>query len=329
MNTLSLVDELQKIRLSPPPGQSSEVAFLRYCKNTLSSVEGIHFDFKQKSDSTTSLPGNDDRANLAKAVSGFANGGGGVLIWGIADGTLDSKPIVDVDEFLEELLKLAHQTTDPTVPGIDGFTIPSASNDGSGFAIVHVPESSLPPHQVSLSGKYKGRYYIRSGSSFNTATHWQLEDMFGRRPRPLLSLTHRFEPAHKTEQFDYLSLFLQIRNEGRGVARFVFISIQKTDDLDLKKQPPEGEILRFIPGSKDNEMRWGGFEGPVIHSGMAIDVTRAAIGISTKENPRESIHSLEIPYVIAADGCKPVEGVLSLSAEDVWAAYEAVFLSRS
>ena len=160
-------------------------------------------------------------------------------------------------------------------------------------------------------------------------THWQLEDMFGRRPRPLLSLTHRFEPAHKTEQFDYLSLFLQIRNEGRGVARFVFISIQKTDDLDLKKQPPEGEILRFIPGSKDNEMRWGGFEGPVIHSGMAIDVTRAAICISTKENPRESIHSLEIPYVIAADGCKPVEGVLSLSAEDVWAAYEAVFLSRS
>src|SRR5262245_5828730 len=47
-------------------------------------VEELFLDYKR---SSTALPGaklsNDDKNNLAKAVAGFANSEGGVIVWGV------------------------------------------------------------------------------------------------------------------------------------------------------------------------------------------------------------------------------------------------------
>ena len=45
--------------------------------------EGLHLDFKQKTDNELPALSDDDRANLAKAISGFANTDGGLVIWGV------------------------------------------------------------------------------------------------------------------------------------------------------------------------------------------------------------------------------------------------------
>jgi hypothetical protein len=44
--------------------------------------EGLYLDFKQKSDRWGPAL-NDDKANLAKAISGFANTDGGLIVWGV------------------------------------------------------------------------------------------------------------------------------------------------------------------------------------------------------------------------------------------------------
>lgn len=44
--------------------------------------EGLYVDFKQKSDRQEPGLNNDDRANLAKAISGFANTDGGLIVLG-------------------------------------------------------------------------------------------------------------------------------------------------------------------------------------------------------------------------------------------------------
>jgi predicted HTH transcriptional regulator len=59
--------------------------FLEYCNQILGAVERIHVDFKEKHDRRNPKLEDDDKKNLAKAVSGFANSGGSVLIWGIED----------------------------------------------------------------------------------------------------------------------------------------------------------------------------------------------------------------------------------------------------
>ncbi len=87
-------------------------------------------------------------------------------------------------------MHLASMITDPPVPGVDGAWIRSEITD-KGFCFIYIPESPLPPHRVLLKSdpKINGHYYQRTGDSFNIALHTQLEDMFGRRPKPKLELS--------------------------------------------------------------------------------------------------------------------------------------------
>jgi hypothetical protein len=55
-----------------------------------------------------------------------------------------------------------------------------------------VLESPLLPHRVALKLKHvQQHYYMCTGSDFIITTHPMLDDMFGRRPRPNLSVKVR------------------------------------------------------------------------------------------------------------------------------------------
>ncbi len=60
-------------------------AALEWIKKTVDCKieEDLYLEFKQKSESRDSLANDDDRANLAKAISGFSNTDGGLIIWGV------------------------------------------------------------------------------------------------------------------------------------------------------------------------------------------------------------------------------------------------------
>ena len=62
--------------------------FIQFCSEVLGAVERIHVDFKEKQNRSHAKLDESDKENLGKAVSGFANSGGGVLIWGFEDETL-------------------------------------------------------------------------------------------------------------------------------------------------------------------------------------------------------------------------------------------------
>jgi predicted HTH transcriptional regulator len=64
--------------------------------NTLNSIsdlqtfidnepESLYVDFKEVANPTNPMKQNDDKENFAKALSGFANSNGGVLIWGVRE----------------------------------------------------------------------------------------------------------------------------------------------------------------------------------------------------------------------------------------------------
>jgi hypothetical protein len=105
---------------------------------------------------------------------------------GIEDKTIKSKPISEVQRLLGECLNLAPQLTEPAVSNINGEWLESDAGSHQGFVLIHIPESTMPPHRVLLNNsETKNHYYIRSGDSFIIAPHAQLEDMFGRRPKPV------------------------------------------------------------------------------------------------------------------------------------------------
>lgn len=314
----------QLIGLKEPniSGELSQQRLLTYCSEVLGSVEGLHVDFKEKRDRENGKLADDDKKNLAKAVSGFANSNGGVLIWGIQDKSMSPKPISQVEEFVQSLLELAPLLADPIVQGIDGDWIPS--NEGRGFGIISIPESLLPPHRVILNyEKTKNHYYTRSGGTFVVATHTQLEDMFGRRPKPSLELSTRSVFYSHQGDHHLVHVIMSIENQGRGTAKSPFLAVKVHRPYEIHQAGIDGNGgfgLEEMASSSDlNEKKYGASTNIVIHPGVVHDVTLCRVKINVRRPP-EDIPDLVIDYRIAAEGMQLVERQRIVQSSELWAA---------
>src|SRR5207244_3619737 len=131
------------------------------------------------------------RENFAKAISGFANSDGGVIIWGVdcrrdpatgADLPSGKYPLANPVAFVSWLESALSSCTTPAVPGVENIVVTSTGLS-AGFVASVIPSSYLAPHQ-SLQPPGKLQYYMRAGSSFVPVPHAVLAGMFGRRPQP-------------------------------------------------------------------------------------------------------------------------------------------------
>jgi hypothetical protein len=299
-------------------GKTSQKRLIEYCVQVLGATERLHVDFKEKSDRRDSQLSDDDKKNLAKAVSGFANSGGGVLIWGLEDSTILPKPISDIQQFTSACLGLAPQLTEPIVPGIDEDWLPADTNKpNEGFGLIYVPESALPPHRVVLNHReVKNHYYVRSGDSFVVAPHTQLEDMFGRRPRPVLSLSKRFlagrHPIFKDLVGD-ITVVLGIQNTGRGSARAPILAMTVLEPYKIHENGIDGNghfgLPELTTALDVRELRFGSIADIVIHSGIVHDVAKVIVQITNDmEDKKVKVPDLIIDYQIGAEGMQLIKG---------------------
>jgi hypothetical protein len=299
-------------------GKTPQESLIEYCKHVLGAIEGLHIDFKEKHDRRNSQLDPDDERNLAKAVSGFANSGGGVLIWGLENKTLSPKPICDVHEFVSSMLRLSAQLTDPTVTGIDGDWLRSdTGKQNEGFGLIYIPESSLPPHRVLLNqSEIKNQYYIRSGEDFIIASHTQLEDMFGRRPKPVLSLSKRFL-VHRRSGLSNpagdVTVILGIQNKGRGSARAPLLAVKIHDPYGIDKFGIDGNRNFGLPPLTKaldvHEWKFGSSADAIIHSDIVHDVAKVIVNVTANmSNEKEEIPDLIIDYQIVAEGIQLIQG---------------------
>lgn len=120
----------------------------------------------------------------SKAMSGFANTGGGVIVWGIdarrdpateidcaGDESLVSKPAA----FESRLRQLHPQSCDLPVVNVDFWHgVVDAATD-AGVVVCFVPESNFKPHRAEAAGK---QYYIRAGDSFHVPSISLLRTLF-------------------------------------------------------------------------------------------------------------------------------------------------------
>lgn len=295
--------------------------FVEFCTQVLGPVERIHFDFKEKRDTRIATLHENDKKNLAKAVSGFANSGGGILIWGFEDTTLKPKPITNAQIFCQKLLETASQITDPIVSGIDGFSIISNKETNEGFSIIFIPESTLPPHRVILNiDEIKNHYFIRTGSSFSVASHTILEDMFGRRPKPnlLLSTSYKHSGSSKNDQH-WITIILGIQNSGRGIAKSPFLEIVVRPPHEISKHGIDGNGHFGLPQLANSlgrfERRYGATQTHVIHPGIVFDVT--AINLEVFLSTAKHVPDVVIDYKIAAEGVYLTEGIKTIKVSEI------------
>lgn len=198
------------------------------------SSEEFFLDFKRSADDGNGkvLHGN-DRNNLAKAISGFGNSEGGVVIWGIdcskdydgADVAKAKHPIENVARFVSLLQSAISACTIPPHAKVENFGVVEEGKN-SGFVATLIPKSTSAPHQCINDYKY----YMRVGSSFTPVPHAVLSGMFGRRPQPWVFLMFSVGPAkvNKKDLGDEVlcQIGLMITNDGRGIARDAFLNVE-------------------------------------------------------------------------------------------------------
>jgi len=196
--------------------------------------ESLSLEFKTKGFSVPPAPpaqpgklNDDDKRNLAKSISAFANTDGGCLIFGIstkdgkgteADRAKKPEPIEQLAAFKRSVEAILKDVTNPAVPNIELLDIEDAAGSDRGVLAIRIPQSIGRPHRACMGPEH---YYMRVASRSDIMPHSILAALMGRVPQPRLSLrvtlwmqdseTAPFQPS--------LRFLLELENFGRGTAR--------------------------------------------------------------------------------------------------------------
>lgn len=153
--------------------------------DVLSLPSGEHDYFDRKSGAL--LTDSEFQKKLAKALSAFANSGGGHLLLGVKDdGTFDGVPEIhkgrqSTREWVEQVAPnlVSYPLQDIRVHQVEP-SIPSAIPSGKVVIVIDVGDSNLAPHQSIFAHIY----YHRVGGHSTPAPHFYLETLRGRERYP-------------------------------------------------------------------------------------------------------------------------------------------------
>lgn len=190
--------------------------------------EELFLDFKRSADQGQGIRFHDhDRVNLRKAISGFANSEGGVVIWGVdcsrqannGDVASNKQPLTNPARFVSWLEGAVSGCTVPPVVGVRSILIPI--DDNTGFAATYVPQSTHAPHQMTGESKYM----IRAGSDFVPAPHGVVAGLFGKPPHPVVFPNYIIKPITFLDEYAQASFTVVLVNNGQVVAEDLFVSL--------------------------------------------------------------------------------------------------------
>jgi hypothetical protein len=196
----------------------------------------LYLDFKAINSGAKATDQNIEE-KLARALSGFANVAGGVLVYGITtsrgpkgepDRAQAVTPIQGVTAFRAALERMASRVVEPVIAGVDIREIENPATLGDGVVVVRVPESIGKPHRaVRTTSEANDRYFMRTTTEIIVMPHAMLAALFGGSPPPQLELRARFvgsvQPSPRVE--------IRLVNRGRGSARrpCVVLTVNEVD----------------------------------------------------------------------------------------------------
>lgn len=222
------------------------LAFIRTMvdpSSPLQEEEWLEFKGGKNPQAGTAIPDGDVDKYWSKALSGFANTGGGVLIWGI-----DARPdpttrieradslshVINPLKFKTRLNQLSQHSNDPPVIGVSVNEYQDPANPGEGFIVCFIPESSFKPHRAK---KCTGEpYYIRIGDRFEIVPHPLLRQLFFPQLHARFELDVGIDWRNSVKQ-SQLKIQAALINVGTRTAKDVFVVVQGAPKLELSPFP--------------------------------------------------------------------------------------------
>jgi hypothetical protein len=287
----------------------------RYCE--VQQEENLHLDFKTVRSSA--LKSSDDKQSLAKALSGFANAEGGIVVWGVDarkndDGVDCAQRLVPAPNVNELLARLNSLTSDLVSPVVEGVLhrVVFRDSDGSGCAASLVPSSDEGPHMAKGGLDH---YYRRSGDSFLKMEHFEIADMFGRRPKPSLRIRYSIPRASHGRGSYSLRAVIAIENTGRGTARAPCLAVKVNPPFGVSEWGVDGNGREGLPRLVTREpgfVRYGGSGNDVVHPGTYREV----LTVGGDWRPEAAL-DVRFTYELTAEGIPLTAGEVVIPAAEI------------
>ncbi|HWU53414.1 MAG TPA: ATP-binding protein [Tahibacter sp.] len=292
--------------------------------------EELFLDFKRTSDNRVSpkLPEGDAKI-LSKAISGFGNSEGGVIIWGIdrrtdRDGNqqIQRIPLVDAPGFRANIESAISRLTIPVHPGVQSVEV-LGDAPPSGYVATYIPQASFSPIRAIAQGS--DRYYIRAGDSFVPTPHGVLEAQFGRRPLGTAWVQLYGMPVGLQSGSEAISIAFGIgcANGGSTLLEHAYMSVHPKNGLSanilrvspaydpqrLHREQTDIEIQKSVTGNWQVHV----LSGRVIAPGGIYDLAIVSFAIL---NPALQFNEgLSIDVVVGASSVAPIRFGIECTGE--------------
>jgi hypothetical protein len=280
--------------------------------------ESVHLDFKTKTNPGGAGIGDDDRENLRKAVSGFSNAAGGVVVWGVKTGKGDADyatelvPITNHRGFLSNLNGLVPGIALPNNPGLRLLAIDDNEKPDQGFVAVYVPFSERP---VRAEGSKDKNFYRRTTDNFIPMTVYDIEEMYGRRlgvvavpVYRVASHGHTGGQAEGARGETHCAIDIGVRNIGRTIAKFPFVIVEDHLGTRINQYGTSGNGPSEIPvHAVGSRRRYLGGSDTVVHPGLELfgprfDVSIPHIYRDGKYVPDGAIPTVTVTFLCGCEG---------------------------
>ena len=187
-------------------------------------AEDLYLDFKRKTNPAVAALDRYDQIHLSKAMSGFANSAGGVIVWGVVaersgnaaespDIATDLQPIQNLDAFHSILNDSFQGATRPVVSDATNLKV-QIPGSNTGYVVTYVPEVENPPYRAEWSGKY---FYKRAGSRFYEMEPYDIRDVILRGKYPKIQIETSWTRLLASEDLHVYELAVLIVNLGPSV----------------------------------------------------------------------------------------------------------------
>lgn len=186
--------------------------------------ESLTLDFKLANEGNAVFRENgtlttEGRRVVAKAISGFSNSDGGLIVFGVECKKINGldcasrlAPLDNYERAKSNLNSEVGELLRPKNAGINVYSFPSQKYPDKGYVVIEVPRSDRRPHRSEASDQ-KG-YFKRSGSSTFEMEHYDIEDAFRRKTAPEIALEIGCYKRSTAGDLHLIRMIFYIRNVG-------------------------------------------------------------------------------------------------------------------
>jgi hypothetical protein len=194
----------------------------------------------------------DMRSNLARALSGFSNTAGGVILWGVSttkhehsglDVLTQIEPIGNCKLFARHIENVASTLTSPSLTNIESKIITKNKGDTRGVVVTYIPKTLGDPVQSNIDNTF----YFRSGDDFAIAPYEMVKRLFAATEIPDLHLEFN-KMLVKVDEKGMWVIPIILSNESSAIAENVKVMVDVKNPIDCD----EIRVMNFRDSSEAN-----------------------------------------------------------------------------